>query len=165
MAFATASASARSRRRPTRATTTAPRTKRHPARWFGQWPKGRTPQGLIVHAMGEFINFKGKKIHAPDWLDKQRTLLSTADKKGPKTSANAFIEPDGTIILSVPYTKVAYHAGTSNFKNMKSLNWWFLGVELLVSGVHTYSTFKTSILNPPTPYTDAQYRSLASRSK
>ena len=111
--------------------------------------------------MGEFINFKGKKIHAPDWLDKQRTLLSTADKKGPKTSANAFIEPDGTIILSVPYTKVAYHAGTSNFKNMKSLNWWFLGVELLVSGVHTYSTFKTSILNPPTPYTDAQYRSLA----
>ena len=83
--------------------------------------KKNTPKRIIIHAMSEFINYKGQTLHAVEFLK----LIGL--------SAHAFVEPNGIIIRSREDTEGAYHA--------KGHNTDTLGVEFLIEGVHSYSQF------------------------
>ena len=94
-------------------------------------PKGakyQTPHRVILHAMGEFIKLDSGNKHAYDFL------------KGIGLSAHALICPDGTVIRCREDNQGAYHA--------KGYNKDSLGVEFLVKGAHTYSSFKKAIKKP-----------------
>ena len=79
------------------------------------------PRGIIVHAMAEFLELGDVDQDARSYLDKVGL------------SAHAFVHPSGTVVRAVPDELVAFHA--------RGFNAGWLGVEILVPGVHTYSTF------------------------
>ena len=86
------------------------------------------PEEIIIHAHGEFIENGEKDYFALDWQD---TIM--------KTSCHFYITPSGVVIESVPMTEIAWHA--------KGVNLSSIGIEFLVPGVHTYSTFLNTINN------------------
>jgi N-acetyl-anhydromuramyl-L-alanine amidase AmpD len=96
----------------------------------------QTPSLLVIHAMAEFIKLdesiqvRGKTIKAGiypahDWL--QELGLS----------AHFLIEPNGDIIKQRSTKEVCWHA--------KGYNTDSVGIEVLVSGVHDYASFKEAI--------------------
>lgn len=80
-----------------------------------------TPGLIVVHAIGEFIDTAAEDYFAPDFLD---TL---------GLSAHVFITPSGVPIRCRDDSEIAWHA--------KGFNGDSLGIEFLVPGLHTYSTF------------------------
>ena len=80
-----------------------------------------TPERIVVHAMGEYIDMEPSDYHAVDWLKKLGL------------SAHAFVTPSGVVIRCRKDEQGAYHA--------KGFNAGSLGVEFLVPGIHTYATF------------------------
>lgn len=104
------------------------------------------PKGVIVHSMGEYLQWEGEWLTAHEFLKKL------------KLSVHGFIHPDGTYekMVSSPYK--ASHAGKSQFGDLQYLNSHFLGFELLVPGQHDYSSFSKAIETPNT-YTRAQFDS------
>ena len=91
-------------------------------------PKGakkQSPKRIVLHAMGEFIKLDSGNKHAYDFL------------KDIGLSIHALICPDGTVIMCREDNQGAYHA--------KGFNTDSLGVEFLVAGGHTYSSFKKTI--------------------
>lgn len=106
------------------------------------WPTTESPDGIIIHSMGEYIDGE------PAWEFLERIGLS----------AHYLISPDGSIDCTVSPEREAYHAGKSEFEGQRNLNSTFLGIELLVEGDHTYSSFLKAIKNPET-FTDKQYKS------
>ncbi len=86
------------------------------------------PTLIVIHAMGEYIKDNTKTYSAFEWL------------KYLKLSAHALVYPDGSILRTRRDTEGAYHA--------KGYNTNSLGIEFLVPGVHTYSTFKEAIKRP-----------------
>lgn len=94
------------------------------------------PERIVIHSMAEFIDTDPHDYYAPEFLRKIGL------------SAHAFITPSGVIIQSRKHSQGAYHS--------KGYNTDSLGIEFLVPGIHTYSTFVEAI---KTPYlTDIQYR-------
>lgn len=94
------------------------------------------PNKIIIHSMGEFIGIDGWANHAIQFLD----------RKG--WSAHSFIAPNGINYRCRDDTQGAYHALSHNTDS--------LGLEFLVPGVHTYSSFLKAISKP---YVDSiQYR-------
>ncbi len=85
----------------------------------------QTPSRIVVHAMGEYIESDPRDYHAVDFLRKMGL------------SAHAFVTPSGVIIRSRADDLGAYHA--------RGFNTDSLGVEFLVPGVHTYTTFLDAI--------------------
>lgn len=94
------------------------------------------PERIVIHAMGEFIDTDPHDYYAPEFLRKIGL------------SAHAFITPSGVIIKSRKCSQGAYHAKGYNVNS--------LGIEFLVPGVHTYSTFIETIKMPY--LTSAQYQ-------
>jgi N-acetyl-anhydromuramyl-L-alanine amidase AmpD len=86
------------------------------------------PKGCIVHAMGEFIEAGEEDYFAKEFLD----LIGL--------SAHYLVTPSGVIIQCRELHEIAYHAKGANSTNV--------GIEILVSGVHTYSTFTEAIKKP-----------------
>lgn len=90
------------------------------------------PTRGVIHSMAEFVSFEGREYYAVDWLR----------KKG--WSAHAFVTPSGTVIRSRENHQGAYHAKAQRH------NYFSLGLEFLVSGVHDitslYKTIKTPYL-------------------
>lgn len=111
-------------------------------------PAGTEPVGIIIHSMAQFLNHKGKKVHAPDFL----TEIGL--------SAHGYVEPDGSQIHSVPTDRIAYHAGRSRLGDYENLNTQWLGTEVLVQGTHNIATLREAVMNG-NPFTDEQYRSTA----
>lgn len=103
--------------------------------------------GCLVHSMGEYILTATGPVYGPTFLEDSGL------------SAHAFIPPDGNVIRGVDTERVAYHAGKSRWKGIEGLNGTFLGVELLVQGEHTFSTFVKRIQEPDC-YTEDQYKGL-----
>jgi N-acetylmuramoyl-L-alanine amidase/LysM domain len=133
-----------------------------PARWSGTRKRGRPIAGLIVHAMPEVVRHQSNEYAAADWLDRQYDVLADGIEHGPKTSMHGLVSPDGSLLWTVPWSHIAYHAGKSRFKHWSGLNGWFLGVGLLVKGCHTSATFEKALQLPGiVPYTDEQYVTLA----
>lgn len=76
---------------------------------------------------------------------------SFSDLQGLRVSAHCFIKRTGEIIQYVPFAKRAWHAGQSEFNGITACNNFSIGIEL--EGTDT------------TPYTCAQYKTLALISK
>jgi N-acetyl-anhydromuramyl-L-alanine amidase AmpD len=90
--------------------------------------KKQTPKKIVLHSMGEYIISDAGIMHAYDFL------------KHIGLSVHALICPDGTVLRCRDDTQGAYHA--------KGFNKDSLGVEFLVKGKHTYSSFKKAIKKP-----------------
>ena len=115
---------------------------------FGK--RSRDVSGIIIHAMGQYIKYKGEDYFAKDWLD----FLGL--------SVHYYIDVDGTIIKGVDPDYRAYHAGKSEWKGETDLNQSFIGIELLVEGAYNYSLLKQKINDVENkPYTSKQYQSCA----
>ncbi len=83
------------------------------------------PGLIVVHAMAEFLDTAAEDFFAPDFLD---TL---------GLSAHVFVTPSGVPIRCRDDDQVAWHS--------KGFNGNSLGIEFLVPGLHTYSTFVQAI--------------------
>ncbi len=81
----------------------------------------QTPTKIVIHAMAEYIDNGVEDYHAKEWLDKLGL------------SAHYFICPSGVIIQSRANDQIAWHAKGHNTNS--------IGIEFLVSGIHTYPTF------------------------
>tara|TARA_B100000989_G_C19412428_1_gene414937 strand:+ start:35 stop:778 length:744 start_codon:yes stop_codon:yes gene_type:complete len=80
-------------------------------------------------------------IHYTGMKTESKALKKLVNPKS-KVSAHYFIRNDGTIINLVPDEYVAWHAGTSNWKNFKSINKYSIGIELSNPGHdHGYKNF------------------------
>jgi N-acetyl-anhydromuramyl-L-alanine amidase AmpD len=87
-----------------------------------------TPMRIVVHAMAEFLEGGDRDIYAPYFLEKMGY------------SAHALITPSGGVIRQRKDTQGAFHA--------KEFNHNSVGIEILVPGVHNYSTFLEAISKP-----------------
>ena len=92
--------------------------------------RSQPPDGILIHSMGQHIKGYG---HASDFLKKI------------EISAHYLIKPDGGVIKCVDPEDKAWHAGESQFKDQIYLNSTFIGIEILVEGEYTYSTFLEKI--------------------
>jgi N-acetylmuramoyl-L-alanine amidase len=102
--------------------------------------RSKIVHGIIIHSMGEQIGGQ----------DAAAFLESVG------LSAHYLVKPDGTVIETVDPSKRAYHAGESEHLGETDLNSSYIGIEVLVRGDHTYSSFKEAIKKPDT-FTEAQY--------
>jgi N-acetyl-anhydromuramyl-L-alanine amidase AmpD len=99
--------------------------------------KNRDIDTIVLHSMAQYLDTEPHDIGAYDFL------------KAQGLSAHALIDPAGNIIRTASDNDLCYHA--------KGHNSHSLGVEILVPGLHTYSTFIDTIAQPNW-YTDAQYQ-------
>lgn len=97
----------------------------------------QAPSRIVVHCMAEYIDTEPQDYPAVDWL--RRLGLSV----------HALVAPSGVVIRCRRDDQGAYHA--------KGYNADSLGVEFLVPGVHTDTTFLAAIRKRY--LTPAQYRS------
>jgi len=92
--------------------------------------KYNKPKFIVLHAMGEFIEYEKQHYHATEFL------------KLVGLSAHRLITPSGVVIKCREDNQGAWHA--------KGYNTDSLGIEFLVPGVHNYKSFlkalKTSYL-------------------
>lgn len=79
------------------------------------------PTQIVIHAMGEFVG----GMFAPDFL------------RSVELSAHALVTPSGVVIRTRGDQYGAYHARGHNINS--------LGVEILVAGVHDYTSFVRAI--------------------
>ena len=91
------------------------------------------PKGIVVHSMGEYLQWEGEWITAHDFL------------KELKLSVHGFIHPDGTYEKMISSPGKAAHAGKSEWNGLQHLNSHYLGFELLVPGKQTYDSFLKAI--------------------
>ena len=87
---------------------------------FG-FAKNFKPTKIVIHAMGEFVG----NLSAADFL------------RSVELSAHALVTPSGVVIEARAVQFGAYHARGHNTSS--------LGVEILVAGVHDYTTFTKAI--------------------
>ncbi len=124
--------------------------RRHPSPHFDDRPEGEQPALLVVHN----ISLPPGEFGGP-WID--ALFAGTLDPQAHpyfagiahlRVSAHCLIRRDGEIVQYVPFDKRAWHAGVSVYQGREKCNDFSIGIEL--EG--------TDIL----PYTDVQYRQLAS---
>lgn len=94
------------------------------------------PKGIIIHSMGEFINDGNEIRYAKDWLNYL------------KLSAHSLIKPNGDEDIMVEAPNKALHAGISQNNGLSNLNNHYLGIEVLVEGIHDFNTFLKDIKDP-----------------
>lgn len=105
------------------------------------------PNGIIVHSMGQYIEFEGEVLFAADFLE--RIGLS----------AHYLIDHTGKIYQCVEDDRQAYHAGESRLGDETGLNKTFIGPEILIEGTWTYEPFLKAITKPEY-FTSQHYESL-----
>ena len=112
-------------------------------------PAGMAPELFVVHG----ISLPPGEFGGP-WIDRLFTGTLPAEAHpyfreiaGQRVSAHALIRRDGAIVQYVPFGERAWHAGKSEYRGRSSCNDFSIGVEL--EGTDD------------TPYTDAQYVTLA----
>lgn len=116
---------------------------------FDERPAGTTPDLIVIHG----ISLPPGQFGGP-WIEQLFTgnLRRDAhpafhDISALRVSAHVVIRRDGAITQYVPFGKRAWHAGQSQYQGRGACNDFSIGIEL--EGADT------------TPYTDAQYESLA----
>ena len=83
------------------------------------------PTDIVIHALGEYIKYKGEIYFATDFIEKIGL------------SVHAFVRVDGTLHRQRKDLQGAYHA--------KGFNSNSLGIEFLVPGVHDMQSFTDAI--------------------
>ena len=92
-------------------------------------------------------NIKYIIIHYTGMKDELSALNKLTDYKS-KVSAHYFIKKNGKILNLVPDLYEAWHAGNSNWKNIKSLNRYSIGIEIQNPGHENfYEKFSIKQLN------------------
>ena len=92
-------------------------------------------------------NIKYIVIHYTGMANEKKAIDRLTDKKS-KVSCHYFIKINGEIILLVPESYIAWHAGVSSWKNKKSLNKFSIGIEIHNKGHdHGYSKFTEAQIN------------------
>jgi N-acetyl-anhydromuramoyl-L-alanine amidase len=116
---------------------------------FDARPAGVLPELLVVHG----ISLPPGEFGGP-WIDRLFTGTLPAEahpefreRAGLRVSAHTLIRRDGEIVQYVPFSARAWHAGQSEYRGRAGCNDFSIGIEL--EGTDS------------TPYTDAQYQSLA----
>ncbi len=116
---------------------------------FDERPAGQAAELVVIHG----ISLPPGQFGGP-WIDQLFTGNLTREPESPfgdlaglRVSAHALIRRDGTLTQYVPFGKRAWHAGRSQYRGRSACNDFSIGIEL--EGADT------------TPYTDAQYQSLA----
>jgi len=116
---------------------------------FDARPKGMTPDLIVVHG----ISLPAGEFGGP-WIDRLFTgnlppdaHPSFRETSTLRVSAHAVVRRDGTITQYVPFGMRAWHAGHSEYNGRSGCNDFSIGIEL--EGTDQ------------TPYTDAQYETLA----
>ncbi len=103
-----------------------------PSKYFSRDEQGiplvNRPTKIILHAMGQYIDDEARDYFAPNWLSKLGV------------SSHMLLAPDGIAVQCVPDNRIAWHA--------RGFNTGSLGIEFLVSGLHTYGTLLETIKNP-----------------
>jgi N-acetyl-anhydromuramoyl-L-alanine amidase len=116
---------------------------------FDARPKGIEPELIVVHAIslppGEFGGPWIDRLFAGDLPPAAHSAFH--DVALLRVSAHALIRRDGGITQYVPFGMRAWHAGESQYRGRGGCNDFSIGIEL--EGTDA------------TPYTDAQYASLA----
>jgi AmpD protein len=119
---------------------------------FDARPAGMLPELLVVHG----ISLPPGEFGGP-WIDRLFTGTLPAEAHpyfreiaAQRVSAHALIRRDGRIVQYVPFGERAWHAGQSAYRGRSACNDFSIGVEL--EGTDD------------TPYTDAQYQTLAALS-
>jgi N-acetyl-anhydromuramoyl-L-alanine amidase len=116
---------------------------------FDARPKDVVPALVVIHG----ISLPAGEFGGP-WIDqlftgnlRAETHPSFLETAALRVSAHALIRRDGSITQYVPFGMRAWHAGQSQYQGRSGCNDFSIGIEL--EGTDT------------TPYTDAQYESLA----
>lgn len=116
---------------------------------FDARPKGMTPDLIVVHG----ISLPAGEFGGP-WIDRLFAGNLPADAHPSfretstlRVSAHVVVRRDGTITQYVPFGMRAWHAGHSEYNGRSGCNDFSIGIEL--EGTDQ------------TPYTDAQYETLA----
>ncbi len=110
------------------------------------------PKGIIIHSMAEYLNVNNDTLYAKEFL------------KSIKLSIHGFIQPNGTFDPMITPPQKALHAGKSTHKPYNNLNAHYLGVELLVKGVHNFDSYSKAIEHKGT-YSQVQFDSCVSLCK
>tara|TARA_Y100000591_G_C21628562_1_gene591564 strand:- start:105 stop:845 length:741 start_codon:yes stop_codon:yes gene_type:complete len=71
-------------------------------------------------------------------MKKESDAIKRLCNPNSKVSAHYFIKNNGQILILVPETYIAWHAGKSSWKSYKSLNKYSIGIEISNPG-HTYN--------------------------
>lgn len=98
------------------------------ARPLEHGPAQQTPGRIVVHAMAEYLDYEGERLHAADFLDRMGL------------SAHLLAAPDGSLIRCREDDQGAWHAKGHNADS--------LGIEALVPGVFSYEPFVQRIAEP-----------------
>jgi N-acetyl-anhydromuramyl-L-alanine amidase AmpD len=122
-----------------------------PVPWWK--PRRRRIEGVVLHAMGEFIVVGADVVTAQEFLARSPELANES------LSAHRLVKPDGTIELLVDDENIAHHAGESRLGELIGLNATFLGIEFLLPGEWSYADFKRAMKRGSRSFTDEQYES------
>ena len=86
-------------------------------------------------------NIKFLLIHYTGMHNEKKAIDKLTSIKS-KVSCHYFVKKNGQVILMVPDFYIAWHAGISNWKNLKSLNRFSIGIEIQNKGhEHGYHKF------------------------
>ena len=98
------------------------------------WPKisiNYSPNFSVIKRSKKNIKFI--IIHYTGMQNEKSALSRLCDVKA-KVSSHYFIKKNGLILNLVPPLYEAWHAGKSNWKNLRSLNRYSIGIEIQNSG-------------------------------
>ena len=98
------------------------------------WPKisiNYSPNFSVIKRSKKNIKFI--IIHYTGMQNEKSALSRLCDVKA-KVSSHYFIKKNGSILNLVPPLYEAWHAGKSNWKNLRSLNRYSIGIEIQNSG-------------------------------
>lgn len=130
---------------------TAPRLINEDVRW--QHRRRLPVRGALIHAIAEGVIVPGEdaSIYVVEFLRTSPKLV------GSSISAHRLVLPRGEISICVPDDRVAFHAGESQFGELRNLNQTFLGLELVVEGEWEYSDFVKALDADEILYSEEQY--------
>ena len=103
------------------------------------------PKGIIIHSMAEYIKTPNGPLYAKDFLNSI------------ELSVHGLIKPDGTYDEMLPTENKAFHAGKSYHEPYDSLNSYYIGIELLVKGVHDLNSF-SKVIESKEVYNEEQFK-------
>ena len=131
---------------------TIPTIIEHPVPWHKT--RRRDIEGIVTHAMGEYIIVPGKgTFPAAEFLERSPELV------GASLSAHGLVVPNGDLVRLVEDDRVAYHAGDSRLGELVGLNRTFLGLEWLLPGEWDITRFNEAMRKGTAKFTDEQYES------
>ena len=128
-------------------------------------PDGTEPDLIIIHG----ISLPPGKFGGP-YVEQLFTNRLDWDAhpyfskiRGLRVSAHLFIRRDGSLVQFVPFTRRAWHAGTSCFRDREDCNDFSIGIELEGEDATPYSDTQYHVLTKIIAALQATYNSLCAR--